>query len=660
MENTDLANAIRFLSVDAVQAAKSGHPGMPMGMADIALVLWRDHLKHNPADPDWFNRDRFVLSNGHGSMLLYSLLHLTGYKLSIEDLKDFRKLKSKTPGHPEYDPAIGVETTTGPLGQGLGNAVGMALAEKNLSETFNKDGMNLIDHFTYTFLGDGCLMEGISHEVCSFAGTHKLGKLICFYDQNGISIDGEIDLWFTDDTVKRFESYGWHVEQIDGHDFEQIDQAILKAQKETSKPSLICCKTVIGFGSPNKSGTAGIHGSPLGDDEIEITRKALNWIYEPFEIPEEIYQEWNAIEKGETSQNEWINVVSEYLDKFPEDYKEFMRRIANLTPQDFSERFESLINECLQNEASMATRKASQVCLDHFCEYLPELLGGSADLTGSNNTFSKHNSELTPDNGGGSHIYYGVREFGMVAMMNGMCLHGGIRPYGGTFLVFMDYARNAVRLSAMMQLPNIYVFTHDSIGLGEDGPTHQPIEHLVTLRSTPNLYNWRPADLTETAVAWKNAIVCDSPTCLILSRQSLPKLPLTKDHISQIDNGGYVLRDSDNPKINLIATGSEVQLAIEAYDLLAEKGISSTVISMPCLDIFLEQSEDFQESVIRPDTPCLVIEAAHPNSWYQLLGKDDAVMGMTAFGESAPGNILFEEFGFTTDEVVKKATQLIK
>ncbi len=462
----------------------------------------------------------------------------------------------------------------------------------------------------------------------------------------------EIDLWFTDDTVKRFESYGWHVEQI--------DQAILKAQKETSKPSLICCKTVIGFGSPNKSGTAGIHGSPLGDDEIEITRKALNWIYEPFEIPEEIYQEWNAIEKGETSQNEWINVVSEYLDKFPEDYKEFMRRIANLTPKDFSERFESLINECLQNEASMATRKASQVCLDHFCEYLPELLGGSADLTGSNNTFSKHNSELTPDNGGGSHIYYGVREFGMVAMMNGMCLHGGIRPYGGTFLVFMDYARNAVRLSAMMQLPNIYVFTHDSIGLGEDGPTHQPIEHLVTLRSTPNLYNWRPADLTETAVAWKNAIVCDSPTCLILSRQSLPKLPLTKDHISQIDNGGYVLRDSDNPKINLIATGSEVQLAIEAYDLLAEKGISSTVISMPCLDIFLEQSEDFQESVIRPDTPCLVIEAAHPNSWYQLLGKDDAVMGMTTFGESAPGNILFEEFGFTTDEVVKKATQLIK
>ena len=660
MENTDLANAIRFLSVDAVQAAKSGHPGMPMGMADIALVLWRDHLKHNPADPDWFNRDRFVLSNGHGSMLLYSLLHLTGYKLSIEDLKDFRKLKSKTPGHPEYDPAIGVETTTGPLGQGLGNAVGIALAEKNLSQTFNKDGMNLIDHFTYTFLGDGCLMEGISHEVCSFAGTHKLGKLICFYDQNGISIDGEIDLWFTDDTVKRFESYGWHVEQIDGHDFEQIDQAILKAQKETSKPSLICCKTVIGFGSPNKSGTAGIHGSPLGDDEIEITRKALNWIYEPFEIPEEIYQEWNAIEKGETCQNDWINVVSEYLDKFPEDYKEFMRRIANLTPEDFSERFESLINECLQNEASMATRKASQVCLDHFCEYLPELLGGSADLTGSNNTFSKHNSELTPDNGGGSHIYYGVREFGMVAMMNGMCLHGGIRPYGGTFLVFMDYARNAVRLSAMMQLPNIYVFTHDSIGLGEDGPTHQPIEHLVTLRSTPNLYNWRPADLTETAVAWKNAIICDSPTSLILSRQSLPKLPLTKDHISQIDNGGYVLRDSDNPKINLIATGSEVQLAIEAYDLLAEKGISSTVISMPCLDIFLEQSEDFQESVIRPDTPCLVIEAAHPNSWYQLLGKDDAVMGMTTFGESAPGNILFEEFGFTTDEVVKKATQLIK
>ncbi|MDC2983536.1 transketolase [Pseudomonadota bacterium] len=659
MENHKLANAIRFLSIDAVQAAKSGHPGMPMGMADIAVSLWKNNLKHNPSNPKWVDRDRFVLSNGHGSMLLYSLLHLTGYDLNINDLKDFRKLKSKTPGHPEYDIDIGVETTTGPLGQGIGNAVGMALAEKNLAATFNKEDIKIIDHFTYAFLGDGCLMEGISHEVCSFAGTHKLGKLICFYDQNGISIDGEIDLWFTDNTKQRFESYGWHVVEIDGHDIDEINKATEEAKKETERPSMICCKTTIGFGSPNKSGTAGVHGSPLGDDEIEITRKELNWEHAPFEIPEDIYDAWNAKDEGAKKEKAWEDLLEIYKQKYPEESNELERRFNSEMTHEFNERFDDFLRDCLIQEDPIATRKASQICLDHFCANLPELIGGSADLTGSNNTFSKHNTELTPDNPSGSHIYYGVREFGMVTIMNGMSLHGGIRPYGGTFLVFMDYARNAVRLSAMMSLPNIYVFTHDSIGLGEDGPTHQPIEHLVTLRATPNLYNWRPADLKETAVAWKESILSKSPSCLILSRQGLPQVKMSEDKISNISKGGYLVQKDEDAELNIISSGSELQLAIQAAKDLDQSGIKVNVVSMPCLDRFLEADLEYQNKVIQKDLPSIVVEAAHPNSWYRILGRDDLVIGMTTFGESAPAKMLFEEFGFTAENIVSKAKKLL-
>ena len=659
MENNKLANAIRFLSIDAVQAAKSGHPGMPMGMADIAVSLWKNNLKHNPANPKWINRDRFVLSNGHGSMLLYSLLHLTGYDLSINDLKDFRKLKSKTPGHPEYDIDIGVETTTGPLGQGVGNAVGMALAEKNLAATFNKEDIKIIDHFTYAFLGDGCLMEGISHEVCSFAGTHKLGKLICFYDQNGISIDGEIDLWFTDNTKQRFESYGWQVIEIDGHNIDEINKATEKAQQETKKPSMICCKTTIGFGSPNKSGTAGIHGSPLGDNEIEITRKELNWEHAPFEIPEDIYDTWNAKDEGAKKEKAWKDLFKTYQEKYPDESKELERRFNSEMPHEFNERFDVFLKDCLSQEDPIATRKASQICLDHFCDNLPELIGGSADLTGSNNTFSKHNTELTPDHPGGSHIYYGVREFGMVTIMSGMSLHGGIRPYGGTFLVFMDYARNAVRLSAMMSLPNIYVFTHDSIGLGEDGPTHQPIEHLVTLRATPNLQNWRPADLKETAVAWKESILSKSPSCLVLSRQGLPQTKISEERINDISNGGYLVQKHEDAELNIISSGSELQLAVQAANDLEQTGIKVNVVSMPCLDRFLEADLEYQSEVIQKDLPSIVVEAAHPNSWYKILGREDLVIGMTTFGESAPAKMIFEEFGFTTENIVSNAKKLL-
>ena len=659
MDNKDLANAIRFLSIDAVQAANSGHPGMPMGMADIAVSLWRYNLKHNPNNPRWINRDRFVLSNGHGSMLLYSLLHLTGYDLSIDDLKDFRKLKSKTPGHPEYDIDIGVETTTGPLGQGIGNAVGFALAEKNLAATFNKKDIKIIDHFTYAFLGDGCLMEGISHEVCSFAGTHKLGKLICFYDQNGISIDGEIDLWFTDNTKQRFQSYGWHVVEIDGHNIDEINKATEEAQQETERPSMICCKTTIGFGSPNKSGTAGIHGSPLGDDEIAITRKELNWEHTPFEIPEDIYNAWNAKDQGSKNEEVWENLLKTYKQKYPKEFDELERRFNSELPHEFNERFDDFLSDCLLQEDPIATRKASQICLDHFCADLPELIGGSADLTGSNNTFSKHNTELTPNNPSGSHIYYGVREFGMVTIMNGMSLHGGIRPYGGTFLVFMDYARNAVRLSAMMNLPNIYVFTHDSIGLGEDGPTHQPIEHLVTLRATPNLHNWRPADLKETAVAWKESILSKSPSCLILSRQGLPQTKISEERIADISKGGYLVQKDEDAELNIISSGSELQLAVQAAKDLDQLGIKVNVVSMPCLDKFLEADLEYQNKVIQKDLPSIVVEAAHPNSWYKILGRDDFVIGMTTFGESAPAKMLFEEFGFTAGNIVSKAKELL-
>ncbi len=658
----ELANAIRFLSIDAVQAAKCGHPGMPMGMADIAVALWKYNLKHNPKNPHWFNRDRFVLSNGHGSMLLYSLLHLTGYKLTIEDLKNFRQIGSKTPGHPELDLEIGVETTTGPLGQGIGNAVGMALAEKMLAARFNKsDGLHPIDHYTYTFLGDGCLMEGISHEVCSFAGTHGLGKLICFYDQNGISIDGEITNWFTDNTVQRFMSYNWQVLEVDGHNVDEVLGAIKNAQEEPNRPTLICCKTEIGFGSPNKAGTSGVHGSALGDDEIIKTRAKLDWEHDPFEIPEIIKSEWDACEVGEEVNGAWNKLMEEYSQKHPDSFAELMRLIDNKLPKNFDSAYTEFLNELvLSDQGDLATRKASEVCLNFFCQQLPELIGGSADLTGSNNTFSSVSSELLPENPEGNHIFYGVREFGMTAMMNGMLLHGGIKPYGGTFLVFMDYARNAVRLAALMEIPNIFVYSHDSIGLGEDGPTHQPIEHLVTLRATPNLNNWRPADILETAVSWKEAISSSStPHSLILSRQNLPYVHRTKEQIKLIERGGYALSSNDHKDITLIASGSEVQLIVAAAKLIEDDGFKVNIVSMPCLDKFYSQDQAYRDSVICPDAPKLVVEASHPDSWQGLINLNDVVIGIDTFGESAPGNELMVKFGFTVDNVVAEAKKLI-
>ena len=657
---SDPTNALRFLSIDAVQKANSGHPGMPMGMAEIATSLWSNHLKHNPSNPNWFNRDRFVLSNGHGSMLLYSLLHLTGYKLSINDLKDFRQLKSKTPGHPEYDIDIGVETTTGPLGQGIANAVGMAISEKILAAEFNHEDLDPIDHFTYAFLGDGCLMEGISHEACSFAATHNLGKLICFYDQNGISIDGEIENWFTDDSVKRFESYGWHTICVDGHSITEIDEAISQAKEKSDKPSIIFCRTTIGFGSPNKSGTADVHGAPLGNEEIEKTREALNWQYPAFEIPKEIYDFWDAKDKGSDINSDWDNLIKNYEEKYPEQAKELHRRIKGEAPENFEESFNEFLNNCDSNNSSMATRKASKVCLDFFVKEMPELVGGSADLTPSNNTFSESSSTFSNENPKGNHINYGVREFGMSAIMNGMVLHGGIKPYGATFLVFTDYARNAVRLSALMGLPNIFVYTHDSVALGEDGPTHQPIEHLVTLRSTPNLNNWRPADLVETSVAWKDAVTSTkTPTCLIFSRQGTSAITRSQDQLNAIKKGGYLLDQSDNPDITIIASGSEVQLALDAAKQLKSESKNINVVSMPSLDIFLQQSEEYQRSIINPDKPVLVVECSHPNSWYKILNRNDKVIGIETFGESAPGSELLEHFGFTEENVIKTVKSLL-
>ena len=632
-----------------------------MGMAEIATALWKNHLNHNPSNPYWFNRDRFVLSNGHGSMLLYSLLHLTGYDLSIKDLKDFRKLKSKTPGHPEYDLQFGIETTTGPLGQGIANAVGMAIAEKILAAQFNTSQEEPIDHFTYAFLGDGCLMEGVSHEACSFAGTHNLGKLICFYDQNGISIDGEIENWFTDDSVKRFDSYGWQTIEVDGHNVDEINEAIILAKNETQKPTMIFCRTTIGFGSPAKAGTADAHGAPLGDEEILKTRQALGWNYEPFEVPESVYDFWNATERGTEINDDWNAMIEAYKNNHPKQYNELSRRMSGNMPDDFDQIYSAFLDQCNTDNSSMATRKASQVCLDFFVKELPELVGGSADLTPSNNTFSKSSSTFSNENPSGNHINYGVREFGMSAIMNGMVLHGGIKPYGATFLVFTDYARNAVRLSALMGLPNIFVYTHDSIALGEDGPTHQPVEHLVTLRSTPNLNSWRPADLVETAVAWKNAVTSENtPTCLIFSRQNTSPILRNDNQIKAIENGGYLLDDQDNANINLIASGSELQLAIDAASSLKkEHGIISNIVSMPCLDKFLQQNKEYQSSVIKEDLPSLVIELSHPNSWYKILNKSDKVLGIETFGESAPANILLEHFGFTTSNVVEIAKSLV-
>ena len=660
MNNPDQINALRFLSIDGVQRANSGHPGMPMGMAEIATALWKKHLNHNPSNPHWFNRDRFVLSNGHGSMLLYSLLHLTGYDISIDDLKNFRQLKSKTPGHPEFDLDRGIETTTGPLGQGIANAVGMAISEKMLAAEFNTSNLNPIDHYTYTFLGDGCLMEGISHEACSFAGTHQLGKLICFYDQNGISIDGEIENWFTDDTVKRFDSYGWQTISVDGHDVDAISSAIELAKEESAMPTMIFCKTTIGFGSPNKSGTSDAHGSPLGDEEIQKTREVLGWKHEPFDIPGSVYESWNAASDGHSKNTEWDSVMASLKEENAEKYNELLRRISGDLPEDFEKKYNDFLQHCDTENASMATRKASQVCLDFFVKEMPELVGGSADLTPSNNTFSKSSTTFSNQNPTGNHINYGVREFGMSAIMNGMVLHGGIKPYGATFLVFTDYARNAIRLSALMGIPNIFVYTHDSIALGEDGPTHQPVEHMVTLRSTPNLNNWRPADLVETAVAWENAVTStNTPTCLIFSRQNTSPITRNANQISDIKKGGYLIRENADAQITLMASGSELQMMLDASDALNEEGIVSNVVSMPCLDIFLDSSEEYQSSIVKKDLPILVAELAHPNSWYKLLNKTDKVLGIETFGESAPANILLDHFGFTTPNVIKMAKSLL-
>ena len=660
MQHTVPTNALRFLSIDAVQKANSGHPGMPMGMAEIATSLWGKHLNHNPLNPHWFDRDRFVLSNGHGSMLLYSLLHLTGYDISIDDLKDFRKLHSKTPGHPEYDIDIGIETTTGPLGQGIANAIGMAVSEKIMAAEFNEDDIKPINHYTYAFLGDGCLMEGISHEACSFAGTHKLGKLICFYDQNGISIDGEIENWFTDDSIKRFDSYGWQTICVDGHNIEEIDKAIVDAKNETNKPTMIFCKTIIGFGSPNKSGTADVHGAALGEEEVIKTREALNWDHDAFKVPQEAYDFWDSTKKGSELNLDWDNLIKTYDEKYPDKSAELRRRIKGDLPDDFENSFKTFLSECDKNNTPMATRKCSKTCLDFFVKELPELIGGSADLTPSNNTFSSSSSTFSNENPSGNHINYGVREFGMSAIMNGMVLHGGIKPYGATFLVFTDYARNAVRLSALMGIPSIFVYTHDSVALGEDGPTHQPVEHMVTLRSTPNLNSWRPADLVETAVAWNEAVKSKkTPTCLIFSRQGTSAISRTEDQLSLINKGGYLIDESDNSDITLIASGSEVQLIIDAAKELKNHSISANVVSMPSLDLFLQQSEEFQSSIINPDKPILVVECSHPNSWYRILNRKDKVIGIESFGESAPGSELLEHFGFNTENVVNSAKSLL-
>ena len=660
MQHTVPTNALRFLSIDAVQKANSGHPGMPMGMADIATSLWGKHLNHNPLNPHWFDRDRFVLSNGHGSMLLYSLLHLTGYDISIDDLKDFRKLHSKTPGHPEYDIDIGIETTTGPLGQGIANAIGMAVSEKIMAAEFNEDDIKPINHYTYAFLGDGCLMEGISHEACSFAGTHKLGKLICFYDQNGISIDGEIENWFTDDSIKRFDSYGWQTISVDGHNIEEIDKAIVDAKNEINKPTMIFCKTIIGFGSPNKSGTADVHGAALGEEEVIKTREVLNWDHDAFKVPQEAYDFWDSTKKGSELNLDWDNLIKTYDEKYPDKSAELKRRIKGDLPDNFENSFKTFLSECDTNNTPMATRKCSKACLDFFVKELPELIGGSADLTPSNNTFSSSSSTFSNENPSGNHINYGVREFGMSAIMNGMVLHGGIKPYGATFLVFTDYARNAVRLSALMGIPSIFVYTHDSVALGEDGPTHQPVEHMVTLRSTPNLNSWRPADLVETAVAWNEAVKSKkTPTCLIFSRQGTSAISRTEDQLTLINRGGYLIDKSDNPDITLIASGSEVQLVIDAAKELKNHSIFANVVSMPSLDIFLQQSEEFQSSIINPDKPILVVECSHPNSWFRILNRKDKVIGIESFGESAPGSELLEHFGFNTENVVNSAKSLL-
>jgi transketolase len=659
----ELANAIRALSMDAVQKANSGHPGAPMGMADIAEVLWRDYLNHNPTNPHWADRDRFVLSNGHGSMLIYSLLHLTGYDLPMEELKNFRQLHSKTPGHPEYGYTAGVETTTGPLGQGIANAVGFAIAERTLAAQFNRPSHDVVDHHTYAFMGDGCMMEGISHEVCSLAGTMKLGKLTAFYDDNGISIDGHVEGWFTDDTAARFEAYGWHVVRgVDGHNADSIKAAIEEAHKVTDKPSLLMCKTIIGFGSPKKAGTHDSHGAPLGADEVAATREALGWKYPAFEIPQDIYAAWDAKEAGQAKEAAWNEKFAAYAKAYPELAAEFKRRMSGELPANWATESKKFIEQLQANPAKIASRKASQNALEAFGKVLPEFMGGSADLAPSNLTIWSGSKSLSDDLAG-NYIHYGVREFGMSAIMNGIALHGGFIPYGATFLMFVDYARNAVRMAALMKIRSIFVYTHDSIGLGEDGPTHQPVEQMASLRVTPSMSTWRPCDQVESAVAWQYALERkDGPSALIFSRQNLAQQPRTAEQLANIAKGAYVLKDcAGQPELIFIATGSEVELAVAAADQLTAAGRKVRVVSMPSTDAFDKQDAAYRESVLPAAVSARVaVEAGIADYWYKYVGLNGAVVGMTTFGESAPAELLFKEFGFTVENVVAKAQALLK
>ncbi|MCZ6826928.1 MAG: transketolase [Gammaproteobacteria bacterium] len=661
-QRRDLANAVRALSMDAVQKANSGHPGMPMGMADIAEVLWNDYLRHNPGNPRWENRDRFVLSNGHGSMLLYSVLYLSGYPLGIEQIRNFRQLGYHTAGHPEYDQDLGIETTTGPLGQGITNAIGMALAEKVLAAQFNKPGYDLVDHHTYVFIGDGCLMEGISHEACSLAGTLRLGKLIVFYDDNGISIDGKVDGWFTDDTPARFRAYGWHVvADVDGHNPAAVAKAI-DAARSSDRPSLICCKTVIGWGSPNKQGSEATHGAPLGDEEVVLVRETIGWPHPPFEVPDDIRAGWDATEKGAKLDEEWQQMYADYRQKHPQLGAEFKRRMAGELPDNWQEFAAGVVKEINAEAADMATRKASLRALNGFAPVLPELLGGSADLTGSNLTFWDRSKTISAEDASGNYLYYGVREFCMSAMMNGMALHGGVMPYGATFLTFSDYARNAVRMAALIKAHSIFVYTHDSIGLGEDGPTHQAIEHVASLRLIPGMIVWRPCDSVESAIAWQAAIERrDGPTCLLFTRQGVPFQNRDVERIENIRRGGYVLRDCEGtPTLILIATGSEVAVAMEAADELEKSGVSTRVVSMPSTDVFEDQDDAYRDSVLPADVSArVVIEAGVSNCWHRYAGPSGRIIGMDRFGLSAPAGLLFEKFGFTADNIIKVAREIL-
>ncbi|MEC9543030.1 transketolase [Escherichia coli] len=663
MNSQLLANAIRMLSVDAIQKANSGHPGAPMGMADIAEVVWRRHLRHNPKNPQWFNRDRYVQSNGHGSMLIYALLHLTGYDLSMDDIRDFRQLHSRTPGHPEYGYTPGVETTTGPLGQGVANAVGMAIAEKALAAEFNKPGFNIVDHHTWLFLGDGCLMEGISHEACGLAGTLKLGNLIAIWDDNGISIDGHVEGWFAEDTAARFRAYGWHViEGVDGHDPEAVDAAVREAKSVTDKPSLLCCKTIIGFGSPNKANSHDCHGSALGADEVALVRERLQWPYAPFEIPGEIYAEWDATEKGAQVQQEWDALFADYAKQWPELAAEFTRRMKGDLPAGWAENMQKYVHDLQSHPAALATRQVSQKCLNHFADMLPELMGGSADLSPSNLTRHQKSVDFTGENPAGNYISYGVREFGMSAIMNGLALHGGFIPYGGTFLMFMEYARNALRMAALMKIRSVFVYTHDTIGLGEDGPTHQPVEQLASLRLTPNMETWRGCDQMEVAVAWQQAIERkDGPTSLVLTRQPLAQQPRTAAQLAEIARGGYVLSDCDGqPEMILISAGSEIELVVSAAKALTKEGRKVRVVSLPCTERFDNQDAAYKESVLpKAVRKRLAVEASIAGFWERYVGLDGKVIGMTSFGESAPANVLFKHFGFTPENVLAQARELL-